>query len=308
MEKITEDLIEKEIKKLNLKNEVVLKPSKNKKEYKPVNIFYSNEAIVLINKLSKYLGINKSLMLKNIINSRPLVKKINAKDLKQKSLKSIQHTLESNLTQLNNIRDFIIAEKATFYSFKIETIKVGESNLPPEKALDFFINNSKSVFDKFQKLKLKENDDKSDEVLELLEDIKNTNYICKTKIKFRHKKENRLYLTLTTDEYFNLFNHAIYLNENKLFIKNKDNVNNKNNLTAALWEMITKVEPKVADILITDAELIEIKNKADLFNNAIHKANEAKSNGIDFKSKDMYSTGVELYKTIKKITDKYSGV
>lgn len=308
MEKTTEDTIEKEIKKLNLKNEVVLKSSKIKKEYKPVNIFYSNEAIVLINKLSRYLGINKSLMLKNIINSRPLVKKINAKDLKQKSLRSIQHTLESNLTQLKDIRDFIIAEKETFYSFRIETIKVGDNSLPPEKALDFFVDKSKSVFDKFKNLKLQENDDKSEEVLELLEDIKNTNYICKTKIKFRHKKENRLYLTLTTNEYFNLFNHAIYLNENKLFIKNKDNVNNKPNITAALWEMLTKVNPKVADILITDAELNEIKKQADLFNNAIHKANEAKVNCVDFKSKDIYATGVDLYKTIKKITDKYSGV
>lgn len=302
-----EDIIAKEISKTKLKKEVVLKQSKTKKVYKPVNLFYSKEATTLINKLAKYLKISKNQLSKNIINSNSIVSKVDTKDLKLKTLKDIQKTLTSNLTQLKLLTKFIEDEFDTFNSFKKDNMVLSGTSYKIYEILDLFLENSKKEFDNFQKIKLQLNDDTSKEIVEIMEGIKTVDYINKGR-RTAKDNSNRLYLKLSSEEYSLIYKFAVQFNEHKTYLRNKDNVNNKTNITAAFWKLLTEIEPKTQSLLLTDNELLELKKLTDIFNDTVHKANGCKLNGIDFKPKDLYLTAVDLYKRIKELNNKYSGV
>lgn len=306
MERDTEEEIAREISKTKLKKEVVLKQSKPKKTYKPVNLFYSKDAIFLINKLSKYLKISKNQLSKNIINSSVIVSKVDTKDLKLKSLKDIQKTLTSNLKQLGILTKFVKEEFNTFSSFQKDNLSLNGTSYKIYEILELFLENSKKEFDKFQNIKLKLNDDTSEEIIEIMDKIKAIDYINRGR---RNSKDNsnRLYFKLSTEEYYLLLNHSIHFNEHKTYLRNKDNVKNKPNLTAAFWKLLTEIEPKNQSILITEIELQDLKILTDKFNEKVHKANACKKAGIDFKTKDLYYAAVDLHKTVKELNNKYSG-
>lgn len=267
-----------------------------------LNLFYKEEAVNLVRKLSKKTELNTTKFIKQVIGRNKISLSIKQEDiLKIKALKNIQKTLKSNLTQLADLSKFIEEEFTVFKSFSKEQITISGKQYKTYEALNYFLKISNDLFIKFDNLQDDYLEVEDEEVLEILEQIRKIDYVCDKLRKERVGKANRLYIYLNDDAYSSFKKTAKELADTKQYLLDKNNKSKKPNLTATFWYLLANVDLKERRFPISNDQFLQLKQAADDFNEVVHKANACRLNATDFKPTELYEKAVILYKVIKTI-------